>query len=281
MLVNSSRAKAAFAVGGIALVLGAAGCSSNRSAKAETHHRPAAGTGADLVVTATPRPPHGKRVEPERVTYALVSADGRTITVEWGGGGCTRSGRLYATSDAETVELHLVGYTTLPDSVCTADALAGPMSTTLPASLGSRALVDALSHKRVPFFDGNRLATIGWLPAGASKPVDGLIGRVWDRTFMFSDPTEAPIDVAQFPGNALNGAGLQASSASVRSTLTIHGHPAILLRELDGGSTLSRAAVAFFADHYTYVIRSSMDSEAQVVFPPSVLEHIADDLTPP
>jgi hypothetical protein len=91
----------------------------------------------------------------------LISADQRTIAST-----VTRcaSGSLEASETPQTitVRLHLLPEMMMAPGVCAAQSF----STTLKAPVGSRTLIDGITHAKLPSFDGGRILRPSYLPAG-------------------------------------------------------------------------------------------------------------------
>lgn len=136
-------------------------------------------------VARTDRPP---RYEPVGLTV-LVSADGRTITA-LGTEVCGRTQRLVARSYSDKVALILENPAHgCKDPGSEPGGLPIPVSTHLPAPLGSRALIRVGSTKgTIPYFHGRDLASIPRLPFGlrfSSDAPANTSGEIGDtRSFM-------------------------------------------------------------------------------------------------
>ena len=267
--------------GGAALlltVLLAAGCSGHATAPAARAQQLPPRTPAS---TPSASVPPDMRADPQQVHFALVSADGHRVTVSVFGGGCTRTGHLSARETADEVSLDLETFTRADAMTCTSEALVWTESTALAAPVGSRSVVDRVSGKRVHWFDGNRLADVTWLPAGANGPADRPAGDGWARVYQFPHVrSAAPIDVIQtvtkasrpqFTPNPM----LQSSSARV------HDRPAIVVTQRGDNGQLLESWIRWVEGGYEFSVESVPEWGWQRALPVSRLLRVAEGLRLP
>jgi hypothetical protein len=236
----------------------------------------------DVSAGGTWVPPSGTKAVTQPVRFALGAADGRRITVAAIGGGCTEDAHLTGTETPETVTLHLFGYESKgKDVACPANLIVWARSTLLRAPLGARQLDDGSTGKRVAYFDGRKLATVNWLPAGASRPADRPNGRGWARLYAFKDPRHAPIEIDQVYGNQLTAAQFQPNSMVAVRREMVHGHPARLVTQTGANSRLLQARLGWVEHGFTFTVSSSPEHTPQQPFGVSVLMRVANDLALP
>jgi hypothetical protein len=169
----------------------------------------------NVSATATGPPPAALQVIPT----ALVSADGRHITVTGEGGGSVASLALAARETAKVVKLSLLAVSAR--CPCTADLILEPVHVTLDAPLGDRRLIDAATGQTITFASGAKLATVGWLPAGFdTTPTDAIADAVttpptsapapsrppaWARSYATVNPADPNvITITQYVGDRLS-----------------------------------------------------------------------------
>lgn len=224
--------------------------------------------------------PAGATAEPQPLRFALVSADGRRITVNAEGGGCTADWRLVPTETASTVTLRLTEYR-YEGGPCAAVAILRQRTTTLQSPLAARRLVDGPSGKAITHFDGRKLATVQWLPAGASAPEDRPDGAGWIRVYRFpAHPAEAPVWIEQSPGNLLGEDRFHPGMGTITTT-TVHGRPAGMIAQYDDHGVLLQDQIGWYERGYTYSVTGRPTLGSQQPFPPHVLKRIADAMRPP
>ena len=200
--------------------------------------------------------PAGYRAEPQAVRFALVSADGRRVTVSTFGGGCTRTGHLSADESADRVVVDLETYTFANATTCTSDARVWTESTTLAGPLDGRTLYDHASGKRVAYFDGRRLAAVGWLPPGAASPIDRPMGTGWERKYQFPrQHTAAPVKVTQTPTTAARPPYTPNPMLDT-SPARVHGRPAMVVTQRGDGGVLVQARVLWVERGYAFAVDS-------------------------
>ncbi len=170
------------------------------------------------------------------IPAALVSADGRQVTVTGEGGGFVASLSLVAQETAKAVKLSLLA---VPARCpCTADLIVGPVHATLSAPLGDRRLVDAATGQTITLMSGTKLASVGWLPSGfQTTPADAIADAAttpptstpaqsappaWARSYTAQDPADTNvITITQYAGDHLSD--LQSSSLATQP-VDINGH---------------------------------------------------------
>lgn len=229
-------------------------------------------------VSPAPSPSSSIVAAAEGISFALVSADQRTVTVTALGGGCTVDARLTAHLTADAANLGLTSYTReSPGGGCTANLIIWARSTVLSSPLGDRPLRDASTGKRIPSFDGRRLAHVGWLPPGARPPTDRPDGRGWSRTFDFPVRTTAPLEIEQITGDHLDER-LPPNPAFHVMRAMVHGRAARVLTQRDDAGRLVQTRVGWTEGGYTFVVQSSPEWVWQRPFEPSVCLHVAREL---
>jgi hypothetical protein len=102
-------------------------------------------------------PPVGRHVrfEANTVGAAMVSGNGHTLTVEFGGepsgrGPCTASYTLNLAQSRTAVAIAVSGVLHDPDALCALPGHTRTITTTLATPLGNRVVVDADSSNAVP-----------------------------------------------------------------------------------------------------------------------------------
>lgn len=268
---------AAVALALLLCALGAlSGCTSRPSASVRgnsgpSSHEPAAEPAAWVS-------PPNTTANPVPIRFALVSSDGRTITMTVVGGGCTAESHVASVETGDAVTLRMTQY--LVQGPCLTNLTVGETSLTLQAPLGTRRLLDGYNGRRIKAFDGRRLAAVGWLPAGARSPRNSLDGAGWIRLYEFPAPRrEAPIWIAQTPGNILGHEPFHSSYGTV-TKISVHGLPARLSVERDEHGALARDSLAWLEDGFTFEVTSMPSTVPQRVFTPTQIEHVAQALSP-
>jgi hypothetical protein len=262
---------------GLMLAAALAGCSSNGSV----------GDGAGSNVprethAASWTPPAGTKPQAQPIEYALVSANGREITVAAFGGGCTVTAHLSATEAAGEVVLRLIGYEhTGRHIACPTNLIVWTRSVTLSEPLAGRRLVDGSTRKVVPFFDGRHLAALGWLPSRARLESNRPTGHGWERTYGFSSRHAAPIQIDQVYGDQLGGDQFAPDPMRRNSHLLVHGHAATLVTQPGPHGRLLEAFLGWVEHGYTITVESLPEYRWQRPYPPRVLEHIAREMRLP
>lgn len=218
----------------------------------------------------------GSHTEGQKITSALVSADGRTITVPAFGGGCTTGFDLMATETPNDVRLHLTEH--LSGGACTAVREYGQASTSLPSPLGARRLIDEQTGHAIAYIPSQDLAQPGWLPAGASRPRDTAMNG-WTRTYTFAtSPRLAPLTITENPKHFANpGQFTQRTATAVR----IHGHPARLVSGRATPISVGETYVGWVANGYSIIVSSMPLRAAQRPLPAHVIMRIARALRIP
>lgn len=217
------------------------------------------------------------QVVAQKVVSALVSANGRTITVAAQGGGCTTGADLVATESSADVRLRLT--VDMTGSNCASDVRLVQASATLPDPLGARKLIDERTGRTVSYIPAHDLAQPRWLPAGASEPQGSLMNG-WTRTYTF--PTSrrlAPLTIAESIGRYADQTRFTAIGDS-SSRLSIHGHPAHLVLWHDSGK-LDGAFVGWVEGRYSIIVSSEPARPHQRVLSPHVLLRAARGLRVP
>jgi hypothetical protein len=153
----------------------------------------------------------------------LISADQRTLAST-----VTRcaSGQLEADESAQaiTVRLHLLPEMMIGPGVCAAQSF----TATLKAPVGTRTLIDGITHAKLPSFDGGRILRPTYLPAGfihrydtASFPDETVSNASAGCVQLYSqgDSYDESIWITQDVG------GVWEPPDGVPSTpITVHGH---------------------------------------------------------
>src|SRR4051794_40384735 len=225
------------------------------------------------------KPRAGTTARPQELRFALVSTNGRRITVDVEGGGGTADWHITSVESTSAVKLRLTEYVneSLP---CAAVAFVGQRSVTLRAGLGGRRLIDATYGRPIAFFDGRKLAAVRWLPAGASGPQDRPNGAGWVRVYQFrTHPSDAPIWIEQTPGDVLGEDQYHPNGVPVTKT-TVHGRPARMIVQYDDEGRLLQDRLAWSESGYTYSVSSMPALGSQRPFGPDTLKRVADALQP-
>ncbi len=238
------------------------------------------GLAAAIAVAAGGWRSRGISTQLQPIDHALVSANGREVTVPALGGGCIRRVVLTATGTRQVVRLRLTAYSLSgPHVACPADVALLQASTTLRAPLGRRQLVDASTGHRISFIPETELARPRWLPRGASGP-DSSPMEGWTRTYTFPDRVHrAPLTIVENPRDFANPGELGAQAGTV-SHLTIHGHPATLVAERQQG-TLLQDRIGWHAGGYAITVESQSLHANQRPFSPLAIRHVAAELHVP
>jgi hypothetical protein len=220
---------------------------------------------------------------PETIDRSLLSADGRVVFVTAQGGGCATNAVLRATENRSTVTLHLTSYADNSRGACPTDANTWTRSVRLTTPLGARHLVDGATGRPVGVFDGRDLARVGWLPPGASRPKNSLLGG-WTRTYdMPENSPRSAFLVSQQRGTALNPEqfGPEPGDPQIHLTFTtVHGLPARLVVERGHGH-LFEDRLGWVEDGYVMIVASDPYIITQPPWPPRTLERIANGLRLP
>jgi len=223
-------------------------------------------------------PPAGTTAAPQPLRFALVSADGRRVTVNASGGGCTADLHLATAETRDIVTLTLTEY--VRSGPCAAYGLVTQRAVTLRDPLGPRDLVDGTSRRPIRYFDGRKLAAVRWLPSGASAPQDRPNGAGWIRVYNFAaHAAEAPLWIEQAPGDILGEDQFHPGVGTV-TMATVHGHPARMITQYDDQGVLLQDRLGWFEAGYTYVVSSMPSLGSQRPLPPDTLERIAKALRP-
>lgn len=284
-------ALAAFASAVAAVVVAGCAAPSSPVAGADLNSARSATIGApDVGPTAT----GGLPALLQDIPAALVSADGRHITVTGRGGGSVVSISLAARETATAVKLSLLA---VPARCpCHANLILEPVHATLSAPLGSRRLVDAATGQTITIMSGTTLATVGWLPAGfqttpidaladsgSTQPVSGSPG--WVRRYAAQNPADTNIiTISQYPGD--HTSDLQPSNAALQP-VDVNGHQAFSWH--DGGADqgygfqVVRRAVVWQQAGYTFEVEDSLTRvvPGQTVLAEADVLRVARSLTPP
>ncbi|MFE5588123.1 hypothetical protein [Kitasatospora sp. NPDC056531] len=158
----------------------------------------------------------------------LVSADGRTITAAVGWTGCESLPRLIAHESAQGITLALRREDDATADTACDGGNSKQVSTSLSDPIGARSLTDAVSGRPIAFFDGHRLASPHYLPAGYAPTDDtpsnttGLAApatpRTWTRTYQDGvRHDDLTITQSAAPNPDTTG-----------TPVTVNGHPAYL-----------------------------------------------------
>ena len=271
----------------------AAGCAAPSSpvASADLTSARGATTGApDVSPTATSALP----ALLQDIPAALVSADGRHITVTGRGGGSVVSISLAARETATAVKLSLLAVPA--HCPCTANLILEPVHATLSAPLGSRRLVDAATGQTITITSGTTLATVGWLPVGfQATPTDALADSSstqpgsgppgWVRRYAAQNPADSNIiTITQYLGDHTSDL---LPSYAARQPVDVNGHQAFSWH--DGGAdqgygfqVVGRAVVWQQAGH-TFDVEDRLTRvvPGQTVLAEAEVLRVARGLTPP
>ena len=233
---------------------------------------------ASLATAMTGCQSRGSSAEPQPITHALVSTDGRSITVPAIGGGCFARAVLTASQTPSAVRLRLTTLAaTSHDVVCTADVRVLQASTRLRKPLGRRHLIDTDTGRQIRFIPGKDLATPTWLPRGASRPQNSPING-WTRTYFFpSRLHRAPLTIQQNPRRFADRREFPTSSG-VLTHLALHGHPALLWVE-NQGPAIQVVRLGWHAGGYWLIVESTPLRAHQRPLSPSAITRVATNLT--
>lgn len=238
--------------------------------------------------------------------FAAVSRDGRTLTIFPVLGPCDdpmRERLLAVESDGRvylTVLVHGKMYTEaqLRTMVCALDVISlGMLSVTLRAPLGSRAVVQGLTGRRIPIYGGAQVATPSVLPKGCapgtiqpsfslpnSGPSDHKPGLTWSCDVSVPFPRRyafAPASQLQF--GQWQG-WVRSLGLPIEERTTVHGHPALVKVERVGAVNIIQVrSISWREDGQTFVITSESGlsqtvAHSRVVLSAAELVRIADGL---
>ena len=275
----------------LGLVAMAAGCTGHGATVAPAAHAAQAGsTPSPSAPSSSPSPrpavwvsPKGSVSDLQQVPFALVSADGRRVSVTGYGGGCTLDTHLFADESTDRVVLRLYGYSPPPSpgTTCTTELIVMTRSAVLHAPLGRRRLVDASTGRPVHWFDGRRLARVTWLPRAAAAARDALLRKGWVRSYPFpGHRTEAGIDVSQLPG-ALKPADYTPGRPMEVTRTHVHGLQAVITVQRDDHGGLIQASITWAERGWRLSVASAPEWAWQRPWSPSVLMRVADGLRLP
>ena len=122
------------------------------------------GLAAVIAVTVWGGQSRGISAQLQPIDHALVSPDGRVITVPALGGGCVTRVALTASETGTAVRLRLTAYSITGRNVaCPADVQLLQASTTLREPLAGRHLVDASRGRQIRYLRGTQLTQPAWL----------------------------------------------------------------------------------------------------------------------
>jgi len=228
--------------------------------------------------SAAPGFPSPPRVSPVSLPV-LVSADGRVI-IGVGSMACGHDPRLVARSYPGKVTLAWVN----PDTNCSAETLRSAVARArLPAPLGNRALVQAVSGAPVRYFDERGLARAGVLPAGfrlssdlpsVSFPEQATWAVGDTRTYTGPASAAARLSVAQL---VVTPGFIPLTPWPWPAHVRVNGHPAALLTDRAGGLVYSRSIT--WVDHgYRFVVNISVQGHKQVPLSTAALTEVADGI---
>lgn len=229
--------------------------------------------------TVGPSPVQLPRTHGEAITRALVSADGRTITVPATGGGCVVGVHLSATQTPTTVGLDLSQHVS-KGGICTDEIRSLQASTVLAQPLGTRTLVDQSSGRDISYIPGQDLAVPGWLPSRASSPRNTYMNG-WTRTYSFPEGTRtAPLQITENPGHFANPDQFTANRASA-TTMSVNGTPAQLVVERATSGRVEEAFVGWMAGRYSIIVSSMPWVAGQRALSPQTVMRVARALKVP
>lgn len=210
------------------------------------------------------------------IRHALISTDGRTITVPVSGGGCTSRAELVvaATQPAVRLRAQTVEMTGLP---CAAVGLLLQASTTLTQPLGARTLIDDTTGSAIPYISGRILSKPTYLPPGLVGPVDRPYNG-WTRVYTFSTASHlAPLDIVETPGPKTVPDLSQIVGTPPQSVL-VNGHRATLIAER---GTTGRVLIGWTDGNYSILVSSAPEYTTQRALAAHIVLEIARGLRPP
>jgi hypothetical protein len=222
----------------------------------------------------------GTSADLQPITRALVSVDGRSITVPAMGGGCVTRVVLTASQTVSVVRLRLSTFAAIGrDVVCASDVRLLEATTRLDEPLGRRHLIDTDTGRQVPFIPGRDLATPRWLPREAGRPQNSPISG-WTRTYFFARRLRrAPLTIDQSPRRFADPREFPTTSGRL-THLTIHGHPALLWVETQGRG-IDQDRLGWHAGGYALIVASIPLRADQRPVSPSAVTRVATNLTLP
>jgi hypothetical protein len=208
--------------------------------------------------------------QPQHISGALVSADGRHVTVPAQIGGCSQ-GELSAAQSPHKVVLSLSERHTgvVP---CAEVVALGTATAVLRHPLSGRVLIDAATGRPVRYFDGRDLDVVGYLPAGYRPSGDigltfssGRTGDSWTRVYTGPNPERLEVIQAR-PGSQL------LVSYPVTQHTVVNGHQAAIGEDTENGRVASRA-ITWSAEGYAFAVVS--EAFGRTSLPVSELLHVA------
>lgn len=214
--------------------------------------------------------------------FPVVGRNNRTIsvlTVQQCGGPSV----LVARSYPRRVVLVVTAPKEAPDQACALDLVIEHISTTLPAALGARVLVNGITGKTVSFFDGRSFAVITALPAGyrCASEVPGdvdLSSSGVGATVDCSSPSKdgAPLAIEQARG----------TGASISTPWPIVGHPTVAeqratLRVADSSGAVYVRALSWSAAGFSFAVISLQETNGQQILSSGELLAVARGLRVP
>jgi len=238
-----------------------------------------AGHRASPALTIGPSPVRDRHGDVEPVAKALVSADGRTITVPATGGGCVTGVRLSAIETPTEVRLDL-SRSMSKGTVCTAETRLLQASAMLAQPLGTRTLVDQSTGREVAYIPGQDLAAPGWLPPGASSPRDSYTDG-WTRTYTFPKASRiAPLQIIENPGRFANPDQFT-DNRSNAVTVRVGDADGQLVVERATSGRVEEAFVGWVAGRYSIIVSSSPWTVGQRALSPAGVMRVARALRVP
>lgn len=227
-----------------------------------------------------------KRHDPTRalgssqvIKTALLSADGRTITVPATEGGCARGVRLTAIEATADVRLSLTENDSKAEA-CSSVLVVTHASTKLTEPLGARRLIDQKSGEAITYIPAEDLASPSWLPSGAGAPVSTPLNG-WTRTYNFpAGSRTAPLTITENPGRFANPAQFSDNVASSQ-TVRVHQITAQLVVEPRGARRPVQDFVGWVEGRYAIIVSSSPTRTGQHSLSPRTLMRVARGLLIP
>ena len=216
--------------------------------------------------------------QPEVITGALVAPDGRHVVVPYLAGGCVVGASLTAAQTDSTVTLWL-RQALSGASACPADLIVGgSVEVTLRSPLWGRSLIDGLTGRGIRYLDGRKLLRVTYLPPGfrfsAYQPYPAPAVTAWEREFVFSGQSTAPVEVEQVPGSTA-----PAPFWPVTARIKVDGRRAALSVLTSNGQVFGRA-ITWRAGGYSFVVYTVSYRNGQRVLSAAELTRIARGLRP-
>jgi len=210
----------------------------------------------------------------QAISRALVTADGRHIVVPVSVGGCVQRSVLTATETRSRVTIVLTQFLTT-GGACPASVGLGPASVVLREPLSGRSLLDGVTGRPVPYFDGRKLLRATYLPPGYR--FGGYfpgVGVSWERQYDPADGKGQLLIIAQVPGRAEAGPAWPA-----QSQVMVRGQPATVRAGIDHALVYGRE-ISWPASGYSFGVYTILTTSGQRPLSVAELTKIANAFRP-